>query len=292
MWAKVSRLEVDWKSLHKTLSDETRRSILELLAEKGALNYTEIMTVLQITNTGRLNYHLKALANLISKDDEGKYRLTEQGRLAASLVGTFPERVTPEKKQSALKVVVAVVLLLVGLLLIVSFLYVGLGLASPAVLSSTEHGGVSGWVIPQNTTISLPSWTVSTGPLMLSWSASSPIHFYVLNQTQYDVLLLQHSSGGQVQPVLQNFTGFPSSFVKSYYLQTGNVSLTLLPGQYHFLAGSQTQAVLNSFEISQTQEQTGTPISPILLLYVSIFIALGVLFVVLAVSILTHRIWR
>jgi len=153
---------------------------------------------------------------------------------------------------------------------------------------------VSGWVIPQNTTISLPSWTVSTGPLSLSWSASSPIHLYVLNQTQYDALLLQHSSGGQVQPVLQNFTGLPSSFVKSYYLQTGNVSLSLPQGQYHFLAGSQAQAVLDTFEISQTQtqEQTGTSLSPILVLWVSIFVALGVLFVVLAVSILTHRIWR
>ena len=119
-------------------------------------------------------------------------------------------------------------------------------------------------------------------------------HLDVLNQTQYDALLLQHSSGGQVQPVLQNFTGFPSSFVKSYYLQTGNVSLSLAQGQYHFLASSQAQAVLDTFEIFQvqTQEQTGTSFSPILVLWVSIFVALGVLFVVLAVSILTHRIWR
>jgi DNA-binding transcriptional ArsR family regulator len=287
-------LEVDWKSLHKTLSDETRRSILELLAEKGTLSYTEIMTLLQITNTGRLNYHLKALANLVSKDDEGKYRLTEQGRLAASLVSTFPEKVKPEKKQSPLKIAVAVVLILVGVLLIVSLLFIGLGLASPTAVSSTQNGGVSGWVIPQNTTISLPSWTVSTGPLTLSWSASSPIHLYVLNETQYDVLLFQHSSGGQVQPTLQNFTGLPSSSVESYYLQTDNVSLSLPQGQYHFFAGSRTRAVLDTFEISQTQEQAGTrtSLSPMLLFYVAIFIALGVLFIALGVSIVTRRIWH
>jgi hypothetical protein len=35
-----------------------------LLDEKEALGYTEIMTVLGVTNTGRLNYHLKVLGDL------------------------------------------------------------------------------------------------------------------------------------------------------------------------------------------------------------------------------------
>ena len=41
--------EVDWSSLHKILSDSTRRSILELVSEKQELSYTDIMTLLQIT---------------------------------------------------------------------------------------------------------------------------------------------------------------------------------------------------------------------------------------------------
>lgn len=276
------------------LSDETRRSILELLAEKGALSYTEIMTVLQITNTGRLNYHLKALANLVTKDEEGKYRLTEQGRLASSLVSSFPERVTPERKQSALKVAVAVFLILVGVFLIATPVIAALGFTSPTMVSSAEHGGVSSqMLIPQNTTISLPSWTVSGSPIDLSWSADSPVHLYILNQTQYDALLLQHSAGGQTRQVLQNFTGTPSTFVQTYYLQTGNVSLSLPQGQYYFLAGSQVRTFLNAFDVSQTQvQEEETPFSPFLLLYVSVFIGLGVLLIVLAVSILTKRVWR
>jgi DNA-binding transcriptional ArsR family regulator len=67
--------QVDWSSLHKILNDATRRNVLELLAEKDALSYTEIMALLQVTNTGRLNYHLKALGALLSKDDQGKYQL-------------------------------------------------------------------------------------------------------------------------------------------------------------------------------------------------------------------------
>jgi len=93
--------EVDWSSLHKILSDVTRRNILELLAEKeGGLSYTEIMALLRITNTGRLNYHLKALSVLVSKDDQGRYRLTERGKLAANLLKTFPERVPLRNKEA------------------------------------------------------------------------------------------------------------------------------------------------------------------------------------------------
>jgi DNA-binding transcriptional ArsR family regulator len=112
--------QVDWSSLHKILNDATRRNILALLAEKDALSYTEIMALLQVTNTGRLNYHLKALGALISKDDQGKYHLTERGKLAANLLQTFPERVPLESKthQSGLRMVVAIGLLLIGILII------------------------------------------------------------------------------------------------------------------------------------------------------------------------------
>jgi DNA-binding transcriptional ArsR family regulator len=39
-------MDVDWASLHKILSDTTRRSILELLSEKESLAYTDMMTLL------------------------------------------------------------------------------------------------------------------------------------------------------------------------------------------------------------------------------------------------------
>ena len=61
---------MDWSSLHKILGDTTRRSILELVKEKDAISYTEIMSTLRITNTGRLNFHIKALNGLISKDNQ------------------------------------------------------------------------------------------------------------------------------------------------------------------------------------------------------------------------------
>ena len=153
-------MDTDWSSLHKLLSDTTRRSILELLAQKegDGLTYTEIMTVLRITNTGRLNYHLKALGNLVAKDVQGRYHVTEQGQVAVNLLKTFPERVPPfEKKHlSALKIAVAIVLILIGILLIASSISAMLSVPTHIISSSSETGSISSPVIvPKNLTVSL-----------------------------------------------------------------------------------------------------------------------------------------
>jgi hypothetical protein len=69
-----------------------------------------------VTNTGRLNYHLKVLGDLVSKDNEGRYRLTERGQLAVNLLETFPERVPIENRRpSFLKITVCVLMILIGI---------------------------------------------------------------------------------------------------------------------------------------------------------------------------------
>jgi len=78
-------------SLHKILKDETRRKIIFLLNEKGSLSYTDLMKTLEIDNTGRMNYHMKVLDDLILKRDDGQYALTERGNLASRLLREFPE---------------------------------------------------------------------------------------------------------------------------------------------------------------------------------------------------------
>jgi DNA-binding transcriptional ArsR family regulator len=281
------------------LSDTTRRSILELLAQKEELTYTEIMTLLRITNTGRLNYHLKALGNLLAKDEQGKYHLTEQGKVAVNLLRTFPERVPPpeKKRQSALKITVSIVLILVGILLIASSALAVLAVPTSVSSSSSESGSVSSQVIPSNLTVSLMPWHSTGGNLQIAWSASNPIHIYVFNQTQYDALLLQNSSSSS-QGNLENFTGTPTFWVQQYYLQSDNTTLGLSQGQYYFFAGSTNQTVLNSFGVSQSQSpQPQSPggtlsLSPFLYLWLIILLAVGILFMVLAFSILTHRVWR
>jgi hypothetical protein len=79
-------------SLHKILKDETRRRILLLLRDKQSLSYTELIGALEISSTGKLNYHLKVLGDLLSKTEDGRYGLTQRGALACQLLIEFPEK--------------------------------------------------------------------------------------------------------------------------------------------------------------------------------------------------------
>lgn len=76
-------------SLHKILKDETRQKIILLLNEKGNLSYTDLMDRLEVVSTGLLNYHLKVLADLITKNEFGQYTLTEKGQLAYKVLTEF-----------------------------------------------------------------------------------------------------------------------------------------------------------------------------------------------------------
>ena len=77
-------------SFHKILKDKTRRKIVLLLKEKGSLSYTDLTTFLGIVNTGRLNYHLKILDDLLIKNKNGQYILSERGKLASKLLMFIP----------------------------------------------------------------------------------------------------------------------------------------------------------------------------------------------------------
>ena len=50
------------------------------------------MNVVGVSNTGKFNYHLKILGDLIGKDQNGRYILTEKGQMAAQLLKKFPEK--------------------------------------------------------------------------------------------------------------------------------------------------------------------------------------------------------
>jgi hypothetical protein len=86
----VNALSVDLGNLHSVLKDQSRRKILAALKERGALTYTELLSVLVTTHTGRLNYHLKVLGDLIAKDDASRYVLTEKGETAVRILSRFP----------------------------------------------------------------------------------------------------------------------------------------------------------------------------------------------------------
>jgi len=92
-------MNVGLSALHRILKDQTRSTILLLLKEKSRLSYTELLEATDIGSTGRLNYHLKVLGDLLAKNEAGQYMLTEKGKLAAQLLTEFKEK----KSQSQLE---------------------------------------------------------------------------------------------------------------------------------------------------------------------------------------------
>lgn len=77
-------------SLHKILKDETRQKIITLLNEKGNLSYSDLMEATDVLSTGLLNYHLKVLGDLLQKNENGLYLLSEKGQLAYKVLTEFP----------------------------------------------------------------------------------------------------------------------------------------------------------------------------------------------------------
>jgi DNA-binding transcriptional ArsR family regulator len=86
-----------YNEIFKALKHPVRRHILSMLQEEPR-TYSSMLRALNI-DTGLLNYHLENLGSLISKDEEGKYGLSEFGKAAARLKdGVEVPRVAGEKQ--------------------------------------------------------------------------------------------------------------------------------------------------------------------------------------------------
>lgn len=78
---------VDISNLPSILKDQSRRKVILALEHRGPLTYTEILNMLDTDHTGKLNYHLKVLGDLIAKDEStSRYSLTQKGELASQLL--------------------------------------------------------------------------------------------------------------------------------------------------------------------------------------------------------------
>jgi glucan phosphoethanolaminetransferase (alkaline phosphatase superfamily) len=107
---------VDFESLSDVLKHPMRRKILSVLYERKTMSYMDLMNFVGATNTGKFNYHLKILSDLIEKDQNGKYVLTEKGQMAAQLLQKFPEKKT---RQTPLYMADAALIGFAGIVLIV-----------------------------------------------------------------------------------------------------------------------------------------------------------------------------
>ena len=89
----------------KAVSSPVRLKILNLLFDKGALSYTELMNSLKLNparDAGRFAYHLKFLlkADLIETDTESKkYLLTDLGRLIIDVTDKIESKAFRQRKK-------------------------------------------------------------------------------------------------------------------------------------------------------------------------------------------------
>jgi DNA-binding transcriptional ArsR family regulator len=89
-------LEEDTYSLiFSSLKHPARRKILRILGE-GPSTYTELQRKLDV-ETGFLNYYLDSLDGLIAKNKDGRYRVSELGSSALTLIRQVEEP-TPKKE--------------------------------------------------------------------------------------------------------------------------------------------------------------------------------------------------
>ena len=96
-------MSIEIASLHGILKDETRQKIIRLLNEQESVSYTDLLNSLEVVSTGLLNYHLKVLSDLLTKNETGQYMLSEKGELAYRLLEAFPKESNQLQKRKRQK---------------------------------------------------------------------------------------------------------------------------------------------------------------------------------------------
>jgi len=82
----------DLALLHKIFKDDTNQKILALISETNSLSYADLMEKTEIYSESLLNYHLKVLGELLIKNKENQYLLTEKGQAALKLLDENPDQ--------------------------------------------------------------------------------------------------------------------------------------------------------------------------------------------------------
>ncbi len=93
--------EETYSTIFATLKHPTRRKILRLLS-KGPRSFTEMQNLFKV-HSPYLTYHLESLKDLVSKTENGRYRLSSMGEGAVALMERVEEtpKTTPKYRLSS-----------------------------------------------------------------------------------------------------------------------------------------------------------------------------------------------
>ncbi len=191
----------------------------------------------------------------------------------------------------------ALILIIFGSVLVYASLVFFSELAAPRRFELTESTSTRTGSIPleANKTTEVGIVFMNAGKLQLTWAATTPISLYVLNETQYDDIVLR-----RVDAIRPYFTEPPSVYLRKFFSSVGQDAITLRKGSYHILASTSNSTVLTELFLSYpSAPPSGEPQIPFsseitaLLPFVVAGAegAIGVLVVVLGLLILTKRFW-
>lgn len=78
----------NWDDLiFRALAHSVRRRIIDCLGERKTLSFNELSKLVEVSNHGKLGFHMRALKGLVQRDSStNKYCLTDRGRLASQLI--------------------------------------------------------------------------------------------------------------------------------------------------------------------------------------------------------------
>jgi len=84
-------LNASFDSFRDVLKHPIRRKIILSLSEGRRISYVDLMHLVGVSNTGKFNYHLNILGDLIEKDENGRYCLSDKGRFAVQFLRRFED---------------------------------------------------------------------------------------------------------------------------------------------------------------------------------------------------------
>jgi len=113
----------DVVSIYKVLKDDVNKKILMIMHETDSLTYADLMEKSEICSKA-LPYRIKALGDLLRKNEENRYVLTEKGQLALKLLEENPEKIKKFERKKQNQIGVFIGLICVIILISTAFLYI------------------------------------------------------------------------------------------------------------------------------------------------------------------------
>jgi len=69
-------------NIFSALKHPIRRKMLDKLGQEKAISFSDLMHSVELGDTGTFGFHINVLINLVEQNEEGKYRLSQLGKVA------------------------------------------------------------------------------------------------------------------------------------------------------------------------------------------------------------------